>query len=317
MENTKTKKFRHYQRDTQANPIQILESDIAIFKLLFRHRFIDRKQIFALTDPKSEQYQRKRLKQLWDNGYIDRPNAQRGRFGNFPMVYALGDKGAKVLEREMNIKFPNVGWTWKNKSVKDFFFDHTMLVSRFMVMVELACRKRDDLEFVSTEQVIKERQIKAGALKDPLSWFVNFRYNNKSYNLQTIPDSAFGIRIKGDKTKWFFLEADRGTETVSGFSAYKNTFYKKMIKYNQSYNQKLLSRFFNFSAARVITITPSAKRIESMIEAAQAMPYEQNKKYLGMFVFTTEDKLDNLDNPEIVLNDIWISGYNKKTNLIG
>ena len=59
-----------------------------------------------------------RLLRLFHAAYIDRPRAQLDFYpvGSAPMVYALADRGARLMIERDGIEFANVEWSRKNRS---------------------------------------------------------------------------------------------------------------------------------------------------------------------------------------------------------
>ncbi len=78
-------------------------------RLLARHRFLRSTHIAALVD-RSLDRTNDRLLRLFHAGYIDRPRAQLDYYpdrGGGPMVYALADRGARLLIERDGSMFSN------------------------------------------------------------------------------------------------------------------------------------------------------------------------------------------------------------------
>ena len=302
-----------WKRDKRISNIQINERDIEIIKLVHQHRLITSKQIFALIGDNPKALSR-RLHLMFHNCFLDRPMIQFKKFENLPMVYALGNKGADILSQEPNSNFPITDWTSKNK-IKDSFFDHTLLVSNILINFELACRNTDEVDFISQKQIIRERQIKPKLNEDPLSWKVEYEYNNRDYKYFVIPDGAFGLRIKKTgKIKWFLLEADRNTMPVKRSNLNKTSFYRKLINYNRSRANKCFGKVFSFSNPRVLTVTTSEERIKNIIKHLDDIPFKE--KAYRMFIFTTKNKFQKLENTKRLFDKIWIDGRKERISII-
>jgi hypothetical protein len=81
-----------------------------IVRQLARHRFLRSTHIAALIG-RSLDRTNDRLSRLFHAGYLDRPRAQLDYYptaGSAPMVYALADRGARLLIERDGIAMANV-----------------------------------------------------------------------------------------------------------------------------------------------------------------------------------------------------------------
>jgi hypothetical protein len=88
-----------------------------------------------------------RLLRLFHAGYIDRPRAQLDRFpsaGSSHFVYALADRGARLLIECDGIEFANVEWSRKNRLAGRPFIEHQLEIMDFYVGLQCAARARAD-----------------------------------------------------------------------------------------------------------------------------------------------------------------------------
>src|SRR5882672_11024601 len=87
-----------FQRASERPAFQLTDGDVAIVRLLARHRFLRSTHIAALVG-RSLDRTNERLRGLFDTSYVDRPRAQLDYYprGSAPMVYALADRGARLL----------------------------------------------------------------------------------------------------------------------------------------------------------------------------------------------------------------------------
>src|SRR6476661_5266211 len=88
-----------FRRATAPPPFRLTEDDVEIVRIIARHRLIRSTHIAALVG-RSLDRTNDRLLRLFHAGYIDRPRAQLDyypTFGSAPMVYALADRGARLL----------------------------------------------------------------------------------------------------------------------------------------------------------------------------------------------------------------------------
>src|ERR1051325_4158522 len=92
-----------FRRAPEPPPFRLTDDDVEIIRHIARHRFLRSTHVAALVG-RSLDRTNDRLMRLFHAGYVDRPRAQLDRFptsGTAPMVYALADRGARLLcERE-------------------------------------------------------------------------------------------------------------------------------------------------------------------------------------------------------------------------
>ena len=96
----KTKNRRpRFRRSSEPLPFRLTEDDTTIVRMLARHRFLRSTHIAVLIG-RSIDRTNDRLRKLFHAGYVDRPRAQLDYYpsaGSAPMVYALADRGARLL----------------------------------------------------------------------------------------------------------------------------------------------------------------------------------------------------------------------------
>src|SRR5438874_12536667 len=88
-----------YRRAANLPPFRLTDDDIIIVRQLARYRFLRSIHIAALVG-RSLDRTNDRLKGLFHHGYVDRPLAQLDYYptsGSAPMVYALANRGARLL----------------------------------------------------------------------------------------------------------------------------------------------------------------------------------------------------------------------------
>src|SRR5438045_8206172 len=91
---------RFFERPHQPRQIRITPRDIALLQNIARFRLASTAQLAAL-DGGSAQNVSRALLALWENGYVERPEAQvSSRYlyeGSRPAIYGLTRKGATLL----------------------------------------------------------------------------------------------------------------------------------------------------------------------------------------------------------------------------
>ncbi len=283
-----------FKRSSVVAPMQLTERDREIIRLVDRHRFLHSSQIVALIGGSSQQLLR-RLKLLYHHGFLERPRAQLEYYrqsGSHHIVYGLGNKGGTLLKQEFGIALRRVSWGEKNRAVGRIFLEHALLVSDVMVTIELACRKRGF-------QLLTEKELAPPDKKQPFRWRVNI---NNRLQLGIIPDRVFALEIPDADGKrqrrYFFLEADRGTMPVKRRNLSQTSFYRKLIAYEATWSQNLHRTRFGFNRFRVITVTTSAGRRNSLVEACSEL-----ERGRGLFLFTDHSILS-----DDIFSSAWLTG---------
>jgi len=277
--------------------MQLTQRDRAIIRQVRRHRFLRSWQIIALLGGRPQQMLR-RLQLLYHHGYLERPHRQLEYFhrgGSRHMVYGLGNKSSTVLKGYVP-DADTFRFNEKNTAVGRIFLDHALLVSDVMVAIELACRKTDHVRLVYGEDLKLPKRLQAQS--QPFRWKV--KINGK--RLSVVPDRVFALEFNdgnGNTDRaYFFLEADRGTMPVVRKNLSQTSFRRKLLAYEATWNQNVHSRRFDFNRFRVLTVTSSAKRVDSLVQACSEL-----KSGHGLFLFADQSILSG-----DILSAAWQTG---------
>lgn len=291
--------------------MQLTARDRTIIQLVHRHRFLRSSHIVALIGGASQQLLR-RLQLLYHHGFLERPRCQIDYFhrgGSRHLVYGVGSKGAAVLNRELGLTLHPSRWSEKNRSVGRVYLDHALLVSDVMVAIELACRERDHVRLLGADELSLPGQ--RDGQPQPFRWRVNI---SGGVRLGVIPDRVFALEYTDQAgtsdRAFFFLEADRGTMPVQRRNLLQTSFYRKLLAYEATWSQSIHRRRFGFHRFRVLTVTTSAERLESLVEACS-----QLKSGHGLFLFADWAAVKS---PGDIFSLIWTTGkQGETTRLLG
>src|SRR3954454_5113669 len=136
-----------FRRAAAPPPFRLTEDDVEIVRVVARHRLIRSTHIAALIG-RSLDRTNDRLLRLFHAGYIDRPRAQLDRFptsGTAPMLYALANRGARLLRQRGDLPSATVEWSRKNRKVHRPFIDHQIEIVDFRVALQRAVSTRADV----------------------------------------------------------------------------------------------------------------------------------------------------------------------------
>jgi len=278
-----------FKRVSAVAPIQLTERDRNIIRFVHRYRFLRSGQIAALLADDGQQLLR-RLQLLYHHGYLERPRAQLDYYhqgGSRQIAYGIGNKGGALLKQEFGARFPKLKWGEKNRSVGRIFLEHALLITDVMVGIELACRRRGDIRMMLEDQLLQPGA--TGAKRLSFRWNVNL---GKRVKLGVIPDRVFALECTDEGGKcdraYFFLEADRGTMPVTRRTLSQTSFFRKLLAYEATWSQNIHQTRFGFHRFRVITVTTSLARVDSLVKACSKL-----KSGRGLFLFADTATLQN------------------------
>ena len=269
-----------FKRTASVPPIQLTERDHTIIRLIYRNRFLRSSHIIALVGGSAQQLLR-RLQLLYHHGFLERPWAQLEYYrqgGSRQMVYGLGNKGGALLKQELGGALRKLSWGEKNRPIGRIFFEHALLVSDVMVALELGCRKESGVQLLLGDDL----RLPVGA-RHPhqLKWSVKV---NGRLKLGIIPDRVFALDMRetdGSSSRaFFFLEVDRGTMPIVRKNFSQSSFYRKLLAYEATWATGLHRSQFGFHRFRVLTVTTSAARVNSLLDACTQL----NSGH-GLFLF--------------------------------
>lgn len=286
---------RHLIKPPARSGLVLTPRDVAIIRAVYRYRFLSTDQIQLLTGTTSRTKLNDRLRELWGNDYLDRPEYQRELFAyadKRPTVHALGSVGAQWLTDNDQIRFPRtVDWRAKNKEIKSGdFIRHTLGVTETMLQFERdvhaipGLRVIDRAEVWLTSPRFNPRDLRPYELPTTLAW-----KDGSKQSRNTKPDYLFGIfdgRTEQPSRGLHFLEYDRGTENFVKSSATQSSILQKLVGYADAYERKLHEERYGYKRFRVLFVVEGdERRIAHMLAVYQA--HLASRVPAGAFLFTT------------------------------
>ena len=270
---------KKFVRSEVADPLQLQPRDIDLLHSVGEFRFLNTPQILALHQG-GERNLLRRLASLFQHGYLDRPKSQTSaKLSSLHMVYTLGRKGAELLSKDATEREGIYRRLRENERTLPLIA-HSLMISQFRICLTLAAQ----------ESGIKILRFTQGYdLKDMLR-------DVHGENPSLVPDAFFTLEDK-DEVINFFLEADRGTMTTERF-------VNKLKTYWSWRDDERLKKKLHLSRFRVLTITPSKGRSDSLRNAGKSG--DPRGEGSLMFLFTPETQY-SLSQPEKVLEPIWKS----------
>ena len=137
--------FPRFRRAGVAPRIELTDDDVELLRRVYRYRFIRADDLYRLFDQRSADKLSRRLVRLYRNHYLDRPIAQVDRYregGSKSLVYGLDNAGARFIAGTLGYSVTSGDWKARNRTYTRENLDHTLSMTRFLVDLELACRRR-------------------------------------------------------------------------------------------------------------------------------------------------------------------------------
>jgi hypothetical protein len=260
------------------------ERDFAVLHDIARYRLLTTSQIEILRQADTHHAVRfpsrltltRRLKLLFHHGYVGRiarPLAQ----GSLEPVYLLDGLGVKALQRHLfDQGRDETSIKPKTALPKSVALEHLLAVNQFRLSLEVACVAT---LFGDESRRVELAQWRGGdAVKFAVSVAVP---GERTQTVRLIPDGFFALRTRGQRL-FYFLEVDRGTESLPVLGAKCRAYYA----YWQSGG---FGRDFSLSAQvafRVVFVLHSQRRLEAMGKVVRGLPNGQR-----MFWLTTDDEI--------------------------
>ena len=303
--NTKASRRPRFRRAAQTPTFRLTDDDIDIVALLARHRFLRSTHIASLVN-RSVDRCNDRLAKLFHAGYIDRPRAQLDYYpsaGSAPMVYALADRGARLLIERDGIDFANVEWSRKNREAGRPFIDHQLEIMDFYVALQLATQNRAGLRLISPEELVSSFPDQSFNTSNPFALRVKISHQGTLHEIGLVPDLVFGLKFLDNSRRCFMVEIDRGTMPIARSDIRQTSFERKMRAYLTAHAAKLHERHFGWKTFRVLTVTTDEHRLSSMIDALRPLriPHSIGP---GLFLFASRSELSAPD----LLTHLWHDG---------
>ncbi|HEX3651861.1 MAG TPA: replication-relaxation family protein [Rhizomicrobium sp.] len=289
-----------FRRTAGAARIELTPDDIGIIQTVYRHRFVPADCLYRLFPRRSSDRLSRRLTLLFRNEFLDRPVAQIDRFGeggSRPLVYGLGNAGARFLKERLGTPLGRTDWRSRNKTYTRESLDHTLAVSRHLIDLELACRAHAQAELIPFDEILANAPENTQRMANPSSWSISVQWHGTRSTILIAPDAIFGLRMKDgageSRVAYFFLEIDRGTMTItpservreSDAFPYRATILRKLYAYADSHRQGLHKSHLGIPSARVLTLTTRASRALVMRHTAETLIVRPMKLPAALFLF--------------------------------
>jgi hypothetical protein len=284
-----------FRRASEPPAFRLTDDDVAIVRHLASHRFLRSTHVAALVG-RSLDRTNDRLAKLFHAGYIDRPRAQLDRFpstGSSHFVYALADRGARILTEHDGIEFPNPEWSRKNREARRPFIEHQLEIVDFRVALQCAADNRG-VRVLHPEDLIAASPPGTQRARDPLALKVKLSQRGPPRDIGLIPDLVFGLMFADGTRRFYMVEIDRGTMPIVRRDLTQTSFEKKMRAYLAAHAAGVHEKHFGWKAFRVLVVTTDPRRLQSMTDALRQLHIPRSPG-ASLFFFATRNELRAAD----------------------
>jgi hypothetical protein len=278
---------RRNRRAKVSRSMKLISRDISIIHTVYQYRVLRQNQLERLFG-RSRSVMQRVLLRLYQHKFLDR------RFlpvyaGSSPTLYVLDKRGAEVLRTHFGMD--DLTWYSSSKDLKTEFLEHTTAINDFRIAITVAAQAAG----YELCKWVSESELKASYDR------VSIRtQSNKMQAVSLIPDSYFVLRTPIGFAH-FFLEVDRGTETLGIFKS-------KILAYMAYHQSGAYERRYQSKSMRVLTLATGAKRLENLKAAAEAV----GGKHRYWFAH-----LDEIASESVLGQPVWyVAGEGQQRTLI-
>lgn len=301
-----------FQRAEIPPRFQITARDVEIVRQVARHRFLRSTHLFQLIGGSAQKIS-ERLGPLYHAGFLDRPRSQleyhvRGG-GSAPLVYALGKRGAQLLKVQDGLDNTDVDWARKNHKTGREFILHTLAVADLRVAVTLACRERTGYSVQEPDALLAAAPEETQRARSPWSWRVKMQHKGVMREIGLLPDYVFALILPDGRRRPFVVEIDRGTMPVERTTLDQSSMLRKFLAYEGGRKQGLHTSRFGWQNFRVLIVTASSERAETMRRVITRTTEIKNSP---LFLFTEHATLTGSD----ALGNAWTATAGTKQSLL-
>lgn len=302
-----------FKRAAQPPAFRLTDDDVTMIRLLARHRFLRSTHIAALVS-RSIDRTNDRLSKLFHAGYVDRPRAQLDYYpsaGSAPFVYALADRGARLLIERDGVNLSNVEWSRKNREAGRPFIEHQIEIMDFYVAMQLAAQQRSNLRLIHPDEIAASIPDQSFTARNPFALSVRLSHRGILHEVGLVPDLVFGLMFADGSRRCFMVEIDRGTMPVTRSDIRQTSFERKMRSYLTAHAARQHERHFGWKTFRVLTVTTDNARMQSMKEALRRL-HVPHSPGAPLFFFATRPDLSVAD----LLQHDWQDGSGRNVRLV-
>jgi hypothetical protein len=291
----------------------LTNDDVEIIRHVARHRFLRSTHIASLVN-RSLDRTNDRLLRLFHAGYIDRPRAQLDYYwksGSAPLIYALADKGARLLVERDGVAFANPEWSRKNREAGRPFIEHQIEIADFEVALHRSVQARSDIRLLYPDDLLAAMPAETRDARNPFLLRAKLSHQGWTREIGVVPDLVFGLKFGDGSRRCFMVEIDRGTMPITRTDINQTSFERKMRVYLAAHVAGQHRRQFGWKTFRVLTVTSDKERAQSIKEAARSLR-DPGSPGARLFFFATSEAVRTAD----PLAAAWCDGTGREAAII-
>ena len=280
--------------------VAITARDNDVLLSVYQYRYLSIGQLRRLHFP-SQQTATRRIRVLRGAGYVEDFKA----IGGEERLVMLGNKGAGVVSERLGVPLDELGWKRKGNKPKDYYFlKHFMALNDFRITVSRASADVGELELVRFIPEYEGETNEKGVVRKHLRDVVKAGHNGRREITHT-PDGVFALR-KNDQTALFFVEVDRGTESLSnpkqGFLKTIAFYLHYLVTDGYQRYQEDFAAATKLKGFRVLIVVPSKRRLENIRKVAASFSFSPEHAKRFLWIAHAEDVSETT-----VFSPIWTS----------
>ena len=318
-----------FDRQKTQKPIALTQTDEALFKALYDYDILSVEQLCTALDKPSAQYMRKRLKVLYDHGYVARPPIQdkiyshRTGAGSRPLVHSLGQRGAVYLQDKFGYSLKTTNWDDKarNRSGQrgEAIFEHDLGANGVLIDLRKAYEGLEGVTILGPKQIIDRGPSNTAQIAKPFSLPVKYIWptENKMHSRNAIPDGVFLYQVERENIQgsWMvFLEYDNDTMPLKRTRGDHTSIQQKVATYIGLHKSGLVKQRFGVKRFQVMFVTTgTAQHRAGMVGTAKEyIDSIRDQVPESLFNFTTFGEIEQ----QGILGKIWVSAEGRFKKII-
>ncbi len=280
-----TRSFKFTKRDSQ------------ILLTLYKHRFLTISQIQQVHFP-SLQTAYRRMRILRETGFVSSftvPNIDES-------IFAVGKIGLNSVAESLGVDLEELKWTGSRAKPKDhYFMQHFVAINDFRIALKQACDTSAVALLGFIPDYFGEKTRKGGVRKYIRDIICDI--GSEREEISHTPDGVFALEKNG-KSALFFLEIDRGTETVSNENKGVLKSLRFYVYYLLAGGYQRYSKDFaveSFRGFRSLCVTSSERRLQNIRQATDILEIQEKAKRFHWITTVERVQKGNIFEP------IWVS----------
>jgi hypothetical protein len=244
--------------------LRLTQRDLAIIQVVYEYRALTTPQIEQLlfaSGNRKETRCRKRLRRLYDHGYLWRDEQPtKLSQGRAPLVYRLDTKGADLLAELWGLECRDLDWHPRDNTLSDPFLNHLLRTNDVRVAIAVAAAKHSFI----LEEWRDDKTLKSHHWKDSV---VIKDDQGREQKAAIVPDGYFRLSVKGEGQQHaahFFLEVDLRTVVGQASRWGRRDWARKVQAYLAYYNSGQYQQRYGAEKGRVLTVTTGDRRLKNL-----------------------------------------------------